>query len=107
MSKERQAHIVTVLILAAVVGVALLRKTNVGASFAVLVERSEPTPQDTVYDMLDAGKEGDVEKYISSHTGEMAESLRRTIAEATDFAQYLRKSNAAIKGIAVAEPQWL
>ena len=107
MSKERQAQILTVLILAAVVGVALLRKTNVGASFATLIERSEPTPQDAVYDMLDAGKEGDVEKYIASHTGKMQETLRRTIAESSDFAQYLRNSNAPIKGIAVTEPQWL
>ena len=107
MSKERQAQIVTVLILAAAVGVAILRKTNVGTSFAALVERSEPTPQDAVYAMLDAGKEGDVEKYVSSHTGQMEQSLRRTIAESPDFAQYLRNSNAAIKGIAVTEPEWL
>ena len=35
------------------------------------------------------------------------ESLRRTIAEAADFAQYLRNANAAIKGIAVNEAQVL
>lgn len=105
MSKERQAQIVTVLILAATVGVAVLRKTNAGASFAALAERSDTTPQEAVYAMLDAGKEGDVEKYLSSHTGQMEQSLRRTIAESSDFAQYLRSSNAAIKGVAVTEPQ--
>ena len=107
MSKERQAQIVTVLILAATVAVVLVRRTNVGASFATLVERSDPTPQDAVYAMLDAGKEGNVEKYLSSHTGQMEQSLRRTIAESADFAQYLRSSNATIKGIAVNEPEWL
>ena len=57
--------------------------------------------------MLDAGKEGNVEKYLSSHTGQMEQSLRRTIAESADFAQYLRNSNAPVKGIAVNEPEWL
>jgi hypothetical protein len=57
--------------------------------------------------MLDAGKGGDVDKYVSSHTGQMEQSLRRTIADSTDFAQYLRNSNAAIKGVAVTEPQYL
>jgi hypothetical protein len=52
-------------------------------------------------------KRGNVEKYLSSHTGQMEESLRRTIAESADFARYLRSSNATIKGIAVSEPEWL
>lgn len=107
MSKERQAQIVTILILAATVALVLVRRTNVGASFATLVQRSDPTPQDAVYAMLEAGKDGNVEKYLASHTGQMEKSLRRTIAESADFAQYLRSSNAAIKGIAVNEPQWL
>lgn len=107
MSKERQAQIVTVLILAATMAVVLVRRTNVGASFATLVERSDPMPQDAVYAMLDAGKEGNVEKYLSSHTGQMEQSLRRAIAESADFAQYLRSSSAAVKGIAVNEPEWL
>jgi hypothetical protein len=107
MSKKHQAQIVTVLILAATVGVALVRKTNVGASFDAFAGRSDPTPQDAVYAMLDAGKDGDVEKYLASHTGQMEQSLRRTIAESSDFAQYLRNSNTAIKGIALNEPERL
>lgn len=107
MSKERIAQIVTIVILAAAVGVAVLRKADLGTSFAALVQRTEPTPQDAVYAMLDAARAGDAAKYLASHTGQMEQSFKRAISESADFAQYLRNSNAAIKGIAVSEPQVL
>jgi hypothetical protein len=107
MTKERMAQIVTILILAAAASAAIVRKIDVGTSFAGLVQRTEPTPQDAVYAMLDAARAGDVAKYAASHTGQMEQSLRRVISESGDFAQYLRNSNAGIKGIAVAEPEVL
>jgi hypothetical protein len=107
MTRERKASIVTILVLATAIGVVILRKTDVGNSFAAVVQRTEPTPQDAVYAMLDAAKAGDVAKYLASHTGQMEQSLRRAISESTDFAQYLRKSDAGIKGIALTEPEVL
>jgi hypothetical protein len=109
MTKEHKAHIVTILVLAAAVGVAILRTTDVGTSFgAVVVQRTtESTPEDAVYSMLDAARAGDVAKYLASHTGQMEQSLRRARSESTDFAQYLRNSNAGIRGIAVTEPEVL
>jgi hypothetical protein len=109
MTKEHKAHIVTILVLAAAVSVAILRTTDVGTSFGAVVGQrtTEPTPEDAVYSMLDAARAGDVTKYLASHTGQMEQSLRRARSESTDFAQYLRNSNAGIRGIAVTEPEVL
>jgi hypothetical protein len=57
--------------------------------------------------MLDAARAGDVKKYLASYTGEMEQSLERARSESADFAKYLRDSNAALKGIAVTEPETL
>ncbi len=105
MDKRRKAQIVTVLILAIALGVVVVRKADLRASIAGITQRSDPTPQDAIYAMLDAARAGDVKKYMASYTGEMAQSLERARAESGDFAKYLRDSNAAIKGIAVTEPQ--
>ncbi len=68
-----------------------------------------PTPQDAVYRMLDAARAGDVNAYVACYSGQMETSLRRSIGETTEagFAKYLKDSNAAIKGVAIAEPQLL
>ncbi len=105
MDKRRKAQIATVLILGIALGVVVVRKADLRASIAGIAQRSDPTPQDAIYAMLDAARAGDVKKYMASYTGEMAQSLERARAESGDFAKYLRDSNAAIKGIAVTEPQ--
>ena len=107
MSKERKARLLTVLILALVVGAIVVRKAGVSWSIVNLTQRFDTTPQDVIYGMLDSARVGDVKKYLTSYTGQMQQSLRQTIAESPDFATYLRDSNAALKGIAVMEPQFL
>ena len=66
--------------------------------------RCESQPQDAVYAMLDAARNGDVARYMSSYTGEMAQSLTRAKSDSPDFAKYLRDSNALLPRIAVMEP---
>ena len=114
MKKERKAQIVTVAVLAIAVGVVLGRKANWDlSSISNLVPaqtvKADPTPQDAIYNMLDAAREGDVPKYLSAYTGQMEASLKQAIAESTEpgFAKYLKESNASIKGIAITEPQTL
>jgi hypothetical protein len=70
---------------------------------------SEATPQDAIYAMLDAAREGNARKFIGSYSGQMAQSLEQTMRESTEsgFAKYLKDSNAAVKGIAITEPQVL
>ena len=57
--------------------------------------------------MLDAARIGDVKSYMASYTGQMDSALKQSLAETTEagFAKYLKDSNAAVKGIAISEPQ--
>lgn len=68
-----------------------------------------PSPQDAIYAMLDAAREGDVAGYLSYYTGQMEASLKQAVAEQgkAAFGAYLKETNAPIKGIAITEPQVL
>jgi len=110
MSKDRKAQIVTIAILVAALTVVLGRK--VGWKLPVSLPAraaAEVTPQDTIYAMLDAAREGSIRKYLGSYTGQMEAALKQSIAEQGDpsFVEYLKNSNAPIKGIAITEPQQL
>jgi hypothetical protein len=100
MSKQRKAQIATIGVLVAVVAVIALRRTS-------QTPRRESTPQDAIYAMLDAARDGNVRKYLSYYADPMQASLKQTIAESADFSRYLRDSNAPIKGIAINEPEKL
>jgi hypothetical protein len=111
MRKDRKAQIITVIILVLAFGIAMLRKNNWSFSFSSVIPSSQPkqdpTPQDAIYNVLDAAREGNVPKYLGGYTGQMEASLKQAIAESTEagFSKYLRESNAPIKGIAITEPQ--
>jgi hypothetical protein len=116
MSKERKAQILTVGILVIVFGVIAWQKagwrlpvSSISDLIPARAVKTQPTPQDTIYGMLDAAREGNVKKYLAAYTGQMETSLKEAIAESTEagFAKYLRDSNAPIKGIAITEPQVL
>ncbi len=102
MTRERKARIITVLILAGVIAAAVARKTG-------WQKPSSPTPQDAIYNMMDAARAGDPNKYLSYYTGQMEASIKQTVDESSQqaFAKYLQESNASIKGVAIAEPQQL
>jgi hypothetical protein len=94
-----KARIVTVLVLMGALAVVVLRSTD------FRLTRLNAKPQDAVYAMFDAARAGDVERYLGSYTGEMAQLLARAKSESPNFAAYLRDSNAGLKGIAMMEPQ--
>jgi hypothetical protein len=104
-SHKRKAQIVTIAVLACVVGAVIVKRWRPSIAARPVVVKEEAAPQDVIYAMLDAAREGDVNKYIASYTGQMETSLRQAIAESPDFSKYLKDSNAAIKGVAIAEPQ--
>ena len=118
MSKERKTAVVTGVVLIAAFGVVLGQKNGWKVS-AVSDQISQislkpqpkpdPTPQDTIYAMLDAARGGDVKAYLANYAGQMSTALQQSITETTEpkFAQYLKDSNAAIKGVAISEPQQL
>lgn len=113
MRKERKAQLLTVAVLLLVLGIVLSRQGSVQLlqlpalpAGGLTAEKSEATPQDTIYQMLDAAREGNVAGYLALHTGQIETLLRNTIQEQSEagFAKYLRDTNAPIKGIALQQP---
>jgi len=113
--KKQAAEALTVAALAAALGIVLYRQGTFDArtpSFsagAPDAPKVGPTPQDAIYAMLDAAREGDVPMYLAAYTGQMQASLQQAVAESGEekFAAYLKSTNASIKGVAIAEPQAL
>ena len=115
MSKEKKTAVVTVAVLLGAFGIVVGQKN--GWKLATVTEqislktqpKPDQTPQDAIYGMLDAARSGDVKTYLANYSGQMSTALQQSIAESTEskFAQYLRDSNAAIKGVAISEPQQL
>lgn len=103
MTTARKAQGLTILVLTAALAIAAFRARTGAAA------NSDPTPQDVIYNMLDAARDGNLAPYLDSYTGQMEQSLRKSIAESGEpgFAKYLRESNASLKGIALQEPQAL
>jgi len=115
MTKERKTAVVTIVVLAGAFALVLGQKNKLTLSTVrdqvtqISQPKPDPTPQDAIYAMLDAARAGDVKTYLASYTGQMTVALQQSIAETTEpkFTQYLKDSNAAIKGVAVNEPQQL
>jgi len=94
--RQRFAQVVTIGLLAGLVGVVLLKR-----------ERKYPTPQEAIYAMLAAARAGNVEQYLAHYTGQMEQALKRARSDSPDFSKYLRDSNAGIKGSTVWEPEFV
>jgi len=113
MTRERKAQVATVVILAGALGLVAIKRSGCQASAASLsnlVASRSPagaTPQDTVYRMMDAARDGDVEAYLACYAGDMDRSLRQIVAEKgkASLAEYIRRFNASVKGVAVQDPQ--
>jgi len=102
MTRERKTHVITFAVLAAALAVAVAEKAPWKQA-----TREPAGPQDAIYGMLDAARNGSVPAYLASYAGEMQASLQQSVRESGEsaFAQYLRQSNAALKGVALSDPQ--
>jgi hypothetical protein len=110
MSHQTGARIATVAVIAAAALFVLWREGKLSVpNLPGSLERAEAQPHDAVYRMLDAVRDGDLDAYIDAHSGAMAESLRRAVAEMgqTKFMEALQRQNATLKGIAINEPERL
>jgi hypothetical protein len=114
MRKEQAARLLTLGVLAAALGFVVWRNQGspMPASSPVSLPASAAEtedPQSAIYAMLDAAREGKPAGYLASFTGQLETQLRQAAAEQGEarFAQYLRDQNAAIKGVALSDPQSL
>jgi hypothetical protein len=103
MNRQRLAQIITIAVLAVTVGIVIAKK----GGLADFTRPADAKPQDTVFAMLDAAREGNVETYLAQYTGSMEQALRKVRSESPDFARSIRESGAGIKGVAVLEPEML
>jgi len=113
MTRERQAQIATLAVLLGALGFVGVKRSGwraSAASLSNLVTARPPaggSPQDTVYRMMDAARDGDVRAYLGCYTGQMESALRQIVAEKGEaaLAAYVRNFNASVKGVAIQEPQ--
>ena len=115
MKKDAKAQILTVAVLAGIVGLALAKQggfdfSSPAQSAASILkpkhEKSED-PKDVIFRMLDAARDGDVEAYVDCHSGDMARRLAQSRDEMTanGFSDYLKARHAEVKGVAIDEPE--
>ena len=113
MSKDAKVRAVTVAVIVIAFLVVVGREAgwdwgkSAAPSYAPVSAGAEAEPRDTIYRMLDAARDGDVDAYIACYAGQMERALSRTRQEMTDsgFARYLTERNRQIKGIAINEPE--
>lgn len=107
MSAATQARVITAVLITGLGLFVIARQRGGGSEAAPVASVALPSPQDAIYAMLDAAREGDVGKYLEHYDGPLAASLKQSAAEQGEprFAQYLRETNEPVKGIAVQEPQ--
>jgi hypothetical protein len=103
MTQQTKARLATALIIAGAVAVVLWREQKLPQPSAPQVAQ----PHDALYQMLDAVRDGNATAYLDAHTGSVAESLRRAIAEIGEakFVESLQRQNKPLKGIAVNDPE--
>jgi hypothetical protein len=108
MNKQRLAQILTLLILAGVLGFTLAGRSGWNwRGILSRAQRADATPEDAIYNMLDAARNGDVKKYMASYNPSMQTALRQSITDSSDsgFGRYLQDTNATLKGVAVMPPE--
>jgi hypothetical protein len=106
MTRERKAQIATVLVMTGALTLVAAKRS--GWRPAAIIRSSTPVaPQDTVYRMMDAARDGDVRAYLACYTGPMESSLRQIVKEKGEasLADYIRRFNSSVKGVAIQEPQ--
>jgi hypothetical protein len=114
VNRQRIAQVLTALILAAALGATVARRngwkipgwSTLNGNMSAFRQPAKSTPQDAIYAMLDAARDGDVKKYLAAYTGSMETALRQSITESSEaaFRKYLQDTNAALKGVAVMAP---
>jgi len=102
MTQARKTQVLTLTALAVAFAAAVARKQLASSAPA-----QPSSPQDAIYAMLEASRAGDVRRYLANYGGQMRASLDQSLRESGEerFSRYLKESNAAIKGVAVSEPQ--
>lgn len=113
MKKDVQAKILTAVLVAGVAVFVIAERSGWPAgdgSVGSLISRSsdkKAEPRDTIYTMLDAARDGDVEAYVDCFVGDAQKRIAQSRDEMTAerFGRYLTERNREIKGIAINQAE--
>lgn len=99
--RKRLPAFVTLLLILATVAYLARRQQSSGTSAL------EHEPEETIWQMIDAARQGNVHAYLDCYSGAFRRNLERTISEVGEpqFSQYLKRLNEEITGIAVFDRQ--
>jgi hypothetical protein len=63
-----------------------------------------PTPEDTVYGMLDAARAGDTGVYVDAFSGPLQQQIQQAVRESgkTQFANYLTAQSSSFQSVALS-----
>jgi hypothetical protein len=97
--KQRLPAIITVLLI--ISAIAFFAKRNQTSS----IGKAPVTPEDVVWRMSDAAREGNVAAYLDCFSGALRQNVQRAVAEMGEaqFSQYLKRLNQEMTGIAVSD----
>lgn len=97
--KKRLPALVTILLI--VSAIAFFAKRDRTAS----TSKAPVTPEDVIWRMSDAAREGNVNAYLDCFDGALKNKLQRTVVEMGEaqFSQYLKRLNGEMTGIAVSD----
>jgi hypothetical protein len=101
--------VLTVAVLLGVLAVALLRSNhwrlpsswNEGWRAITATKRASAQPEEGIYAMFDAAREGNTQAYLDCFSGPLREQLASTAKEDGKFKEYLIRQNSAVQGMAV------
>ncbi len=100
--KKRLPAIITVLLIASALLFLTGRERWSNMKFG---ETAPASPEDVIWRMVDAARDGDARAYLDCFGGALRERLEKTANEmgASEFSRYLKKLNGEMTGIAVSD----
>ncbi len=100
--KKRLPAIVTVVLIAGALALLAQRER---LSRWRLEKTAAATPEDVVWRMSDATRDGNVRAYLDCFSGALKQNLQKTASDMGEpqFSQYLKKLNDEVTGIAVSD----
>ncbi len=100
--KKRLPAIVTILLIA---GAFVLLTQRERLSQLKWTEKSAVSPEDVIWRMSDAAREGNSQAYIDCFGGALRQNLQKTATDMGEaqFSRYLKKLNDEMTGIAVSD----
>ncbi len=98
--KKKAPQVLTAILLTAVLGIFAYRQRGSGS-------REGDAPEATIWRMVDASRNADLDRYMKCYTGEIEQRLQQNLREMgpAKFRDYLTSSQRQLKGIAVSAPQ--